>query len=491
MSVYSITIRNNASISNFGGGFRWQSEYPWCIIGVKSKERSNEHNSRSTRSSTSGIDRHLVLHRCKKTVSFKVKPYRKSWDNKIDLVRDQLYGEYSNRNGASKNNNARRRFLIDDYKVAKALHNTSYKIQRDDQELIIIMLPYSPPRGAISPTVSDDRITLNKLDNLELPSQYSPIESKFKMPISLGNCYPIIEGHNPELPNSVTSLAELFLTQYYERYDNQMSREKLSEAYHENATFTLSSSLLFKNVNGSISENLLENSNFLKTSRQKYENHQYLHRGKENITNFLDILPKTKHYHGSFVVDVPLANAAMVQIVLNGVFYEDFKETNDKHVFRSFCRTFCIVPVGNGWSILSDIFFITTVTKLESSKRFQAYKQKPNDVAHSTSASLTINQLSTEAPMNVTNDDDSDYNKMSMVKRFSNESKMNSKWAEKCLEENEWDYSEAWFTHSRRVDRMESTKHLNIMQTGPNKQYRQVVREFRFDNSGRSHTSDQ
>ncbi|KAE9532167.1 hypothetical protein AGLY_010369 [Aphis glycines] len=27
-----ITSRNNASISNFGGGFRWKSEYPWCII---------------------------------------------------------------------------------------------------------------------------------------------------------------------------------------------------------------------------------------------------------------------------------------------------------------------------------------------------------------------------------------------------------------------------------------------------------------------------
>ncbi|KAF0763071.1 Uncharacterized protein FWK35_00010826 [Aphis craccivora] len=37
VSVYSITSRNNASISNFGGGFRWLSEYPWCIIEVKSK----------------------------------------------------------------------------------------------------------------------------------------------------------------------------------------------------------------------------------------------------------------------------------------------------------------------------------------------------------------------------------------------------------------------------------------------------------------------
>ncbi|KAF0760719.1 Uncharacterized protein FWK35_00010454 [Aphis craccivora] len=32
-----ITNRNNAPISNFGGGFRCKSEYPWCIIEVKSK----------------------------------------------------------------------------------------------------------------------------------------------------------------------------------------------------------------------------------------------------------------------------------------------------------------------------------------------------------------------------------------------------------------------------------------------------------------------
>ncbi|KAF0750614.1 Uncharacterized protein FWK35_00019140, partial [Aphis craccivora] len=35
VSVYSIT--SLASISNFGDGFRRQNEYPWCIIGVKSK----------------------------------------------------------------------------------------------------------------------------------------------------------------------------------------------------------------------------------------------------------------------------------------------------------------------------------------------------------------------------------------------------------------------------------------------------------------------
>ncbi|KAF0700368.1 Uncharacterized protein FWK35_00035847, partial [Aphis craccivora] len=37
VSVYSITSRNNDPISNYGCGFRCKSEYPWCIIEVKSK----------------------------------------------------------------------------------------------------------------------------------------------------------------------------------------------------------------------------------------------------------------------------------------------------------------------------------------------------------------------------------------------------------------------------------------------------------------------
>ncbi|KAE9543539.1 hypothetical protein AGLY_002339 [Aphis glycines] len=36
-----ITSRNNASISNFGGGFRWKSEYPWCIIEEINLENKN------------------------------------------------------------------------------------------------------------------------------------------------------------------------------------------------------------------------------------------------------------------------------------------------------------------------------------------------------------------------------------------------------------------------------------------------------------------
>ncbi|KAE9523233.1 hypothetical protein AGLY_016369 [Aphis glycines] len=732
-------------------------------------ERNNEHDDRTSRPSNRESGGYSDHHGYNKKVTFKANnrrgnQFRKSWDSKTDLVRNQLDSEFSNRNGPSRNNTGRRsfpernkrgghgnnrnmswtlkesstgwysifvpnvengdevlkiiqtyitpvvfypynkqyfdnalRFLVDDYKVAKALQNTSYKItQKDDRKLIIKVLLYLPPRGPISftpvsnevrekmieamatrynpstksldlsqfyacPLFTDNQLfvplnrptvllaalkivaqhtkhnlyglslennhiylgeglvwirrlfpelkvldlagnkfsdlkelrclsgytievlklsrnpvqdtedkehykmdiqqlfpCLIKLDNTELPTRYNTVGSKLKIPINLSNSYPIPEGHNPELPNPVMSLVESFLSQYYERYDNQVSRQMVSEAYHENSTLTLSSSFLLKNIKGSLSQYLPKSRNFLKNNRNQQERGRYLHKGKENIINFLEKLPKSKHDLGSFIVDVPLANAAMIQIILNGVFAEDFKETNHRHVYRSFCRTFCIVPVGSGWSIISDMFFVTLVTDellLESSKRFHIFKPKPisskrnnsngnnnqnvimfmedtdemtgmesslssssqqqptpnypppyyqqstfssyqpssmiapmnpqqpspyqggmpistpqtqqmapaatvnfqpdsqqqpttsfnmfNTISPSTSASFPVNQLSNEAPVNLTSDVNSNPDKMSMVKSFSNKSGMNNEWAKKCLEENGWDYAKA------------------------------------------------
>lgn len=84
---------------------------------------------------------------------------------------------------------------------------------------------------------------LHLQDNSELPSRYSAIcvGSKLKIPVYLGNSYPTPEGHDPDQLNPITSLVESFLTQYYERYDNKVSKEIIAEAYHPNATFSLSS----------------------------------------------------------------------------------------------------------------------------------------------------------------------------------------------------------------------------------------------------------
>lgn len=52
----------------------------------------------------------------------------------------------------------------------------------------------------------------------------------------------------------------------------------------------------------------------------------------------------------------------MIEIVVNGVFAENFISTNKRHLFRSFCRTFCIVPFNEGWSIISDMLMVTSIT---------------------------------------------------------------------------------------------------------------------------------
>lgn len=52
----------------------------------------------------------------------------------------------------------------------------------------------------------------------------------------------------------------------------------------------------------------------------------------------------------------------MIQVVVNGVFIEEFNKTSIKHVCRSFSRAFFIVPYGNGWRIINDMLFVTIAT---------------------------------------------------------------------------------------------------------------------------------
>ncbi|XP_050527451.1 nuclear RNA export factor 1-like isoform X2 [Daktulosphaira vitifoliae] len=555
---------------------------------------NNEHDDRTARPSTSrGGGNYSDRQSFNKRVTFKANNrgghnFRKSWENKSELVRDQLNNEYPKRNGPSRNNGSRRsfpernaggrgshtnfrtsswtlkesitgwyaifvpnvedgdevlkiiqtyitpvsfypynkrlnnnnlQFLVDDHKVAKTLHNTSYKLSlRDGKKLIIkvsIHLPsrfvnsltpvpyeikqkmieamstrYNPNTKSLDlsrfhacqiftdnqmfvplnrPTVllatlnmiaqqtkhdlyglslennyiymgegfiwirrlfpdlkvldlsgnkfqdikelsclsgfgievlnlmrnpvadSEDKERyrrdiqqlfpmLNKLDESDLPSRYSAIVgSKLKMPINLGDSYALPEGQNPEQPNPVTALVSSFLTQYYERFDNQISKQLVADAYHENATFSMSSCFLTEMTKGSLGQYLPESRNLIKIPEMgKIKRSRFLHKGKENIVNFLEKLPKTKHDLESFIVDVPIANAAMVQIIVNGVYVEDF-DLHKRMTIRSFCRTFAIVPVGSGWSILSDMLFVTLANNelyMETSKRM--YVPRPN-----------------------------------------------------------------------------------------------------------------
>jgi len=74
---------------------------------------------------------------------------------------------------------------------------------------------------------------------------------------------------------------------------------------------------------------------------------------------------------------------------------------------------------------IKQMAFATTVDFQSESQ------QQPTVVSPSTFASLAVHQLSTEAPINLIDDVNDSYNKMSMVQSFSKDSGMNLKWDEK------------------------------------------------------------
>ncbi|XP_050434890.1 nuclear RNA export factor 1-like [Adelges cooleyi] len=371
---------------------------------------------------------------------------------------------------------------------------------------------------------------LNKLDDYELPSRYSAaiVGIKLKMPFIKGNSYAVLVDQNPEQPNSIAVLVDSFLAQYYERYDNPISKQLVAEAYHHNATFSMSSCIILDRHKGNLTQYLQRSRNLLAFPKINLNKKSY--RGRENIFNFLEKLPKSKHDLGSFTVDVPLANTTMVQIVVNGVFAEGYVN-NDKLLLRSFSRIFAITPVGNGWSILSDMLFITGTDfemVAETAKRFYVpqprettSKKRPhmdyngnnnncsesmfmddgNDMGcmgsvrpnysppsyqqtkcysnqlhyqmpltfqsgHQTTTNTSEQNCAAQGPFdskvletvtrstqlfnnNVMPPVDNRATRLTIVKLFSNESGMNVTWAEKCLAENNWNYTNAALNFSK------------------------------------------
>lgn len=67
--------------------------------------------------------------------------------------------------------------------------------------------------------------------------------------------------------------------------------------------------MLYFSYHGNLSEYIFESRNLLVSTRNNNKN-CLLHRGRENILNFFEKLPKTKHDLGSFQIDVPLANVS-------------------------------------------------------------------------------------------------------------------------------------------------------------------------------------
>ncbi|XP_032737709.1 nuclear RNA export factor 2-like [Lontra canadensis] len=252
---------------------------------------------------------------------------------------------------------------------------------------------------------------LLRLDGQELSP---PVITDTDTPCLLKPCKESYKGSD-----ALKSLVLQFLQQYYLIYDSG-DRRGLLNAYHDEACFSLAIPF---NPEDSAPSSLCE---YFKESRNMKKPKdpslcvQPLKHTKCDIVGSLCALPKTQHDLSSFLVDMWFQTEKMLCFSVNGVFKE--VEGKSQGSVRAFTRTFIAIPAGNSsLCIVNDELFVRDATPSETQNAFS--NQEPT---LTTSSMPTLSQEQQE-----------------MVYAFSTQSGMKLEWSQKCLQDNEWNYTRA------------------------------------------------
>ncbi|XP_077611982.1 nuclear RNA export factor 2-like [Crocuta crocuta] len=215
------------------------------------------------------------------------------------------------------------------------------------------------------------------------------------------------------------SLILQFLQQYYLIYDSE-DRQGLLTAYHHKACFSLTIPFNPEDPSpSSLCEYLKENRN-MKKIKDSYLRVQLLKHTKHDIVCSLCELPKTQHDINSFMVDMWFQTEMMLCFSVSGVFEE--VEGRSQGSVRAFTRTFITTSTKNSSvCIVNDELFVRDASPSKT--------QSMSSIPVSSFTSSSVFTLSKE--------------QQEMVQAFSIQSGMKLDWAQKCLQDNEWNYTRA------------------------------------------------
>ncbi|KAG0717844.1 Nuclear RNA export factor 1 [Chionoecetes opilio] len=201
-------------------------------------------------------------------------------------------------------------------------------------------------------------------------------------------------------------------------------RLKLQDAYSEHALFSLS--CVFPETGPGARFTSLYNADNrnLKNVKNNERRHKLVVQGRSGVGRFLCSMPQTSHDLMSFEVDVPLAEASLMVVVVNGV-YSQVADRNPP--IRSFKRTLVIIPEGSGSCITNEQLYLTNATTDQVKK---AFKESPAPATEPQPVAVAI--TSAEAQQ-----------KEAMAVKFSEASGMLPHYSLVCLEENGWDFEKA------------------------------------------------
>uniref|UniRef100_A0A8C9ZF78 Nuclear RNA export factor 1 n=1 Tax=Sander lucioperca TaxID=283035 RepID=A0A8C9ZF78_SANLU len=246
---------------------------------------------------------------------------------------------------------------------------------------------------------------LLKLDGHDLPPPIGfDVETPTTIPPCKGSCFGSDE---------IKVIILRFLQQYYSIYDSG-DRQPLLDAYHDGASLSLTTPYSTQNPSRSSLGEYHKDTRNLKRIKDSTMRFRLLKHTRLNVVAFLNELPKTQHDIASFTVDV---NTYTVRLCL--FFAVDGKSREST---MAFSRVFITVPAGNsGVCIVNDQLFIRMATTEEIRRAFVAPAPTPSS---SPVPTLTAPQ-------------------QEMLTAFSQKSGMNLEWSQKCLQDNEWDFTRA------------------------------------------------
>uniref|UniRef100_A0A023FJY8 Putative mrna export factor tap/mex67 n=1 Tax=Amblyomma cajennense TaxID=34607 RepID=A0A023FJY8_AMBCJ len=253
------------------------------------------------------------------------------------------------------------------------------------------------------------------LDHNELPPPISfDLGVEETMPLSKPSYFPSEE---------VKQVVVQFLEQYFSIFDSK-DRSGLLDAYHDNAVFSLTAMKL-ATTKTDVKEFQRESRNLARLTNSDARRDR-LKSGRLNIVSFLNQLPETRHDPSSFTVDVPLVTPTLMCFSVFGILRLVHKGLILPPL-RSFTRNFFVVPQGTGFSIINETLFITGGTE----EQIRAYPTPENTPSTSSAATPTA---STERDR--------------LITELCAQTRMNRAFAERCLEQNDWNIQKAFTVFS-------------------------------------------
>uniref|UniRef100_A0A7N9I9R2 Nuclear RNA export factor 2 n=1 Tax=Macaca fascicularis TaxID=9541 RepID=A0A7N9I9R2_MACFA len=210
-----------------------------------------------------------------------------------------------------------------------------------------------------------------------------------------------------------------FLQQYYSIYDSG-DRQGLLGAYHDEACFSLAIPFDAEDSAPNSLRKYFEDSRNMKTLKDPHLKGELLRHTKRDIVDSLSALPKTQHDLSSILVDMWCQTEWMLCFSVNGVFKE--VEGQSQGSVLAFTRTFIATPGGSSsLCIVNDELFVRDASPQETQSAF----------------SIPVSTLSSSSEPSLSQE------QQEMVQAFSAQSGMKLEWSQKCLQDNEWNYTRA------------------------------------------------